>query len=323
MDKGNTSIGHMLEIGAVGAFAYIVLGSSPAKGASMTVNDIRYENITANIQSAIDEVATSDQVDKLIVTGDHTLTTSLVLYGDNKDYEFLGSLQTLSNDAVITMGTAATPLRHSYVKMSKISGVSVGSDLVKTFTGEGIKMVNTVRCTIFVNNLINLTKGIHIYSDGTYETAEQGYVQDNQIFFNDMRFLDYGIYYDPNMTGNAEGNQFQGSIFGTNQAGLYVRNGFGKSSKFTGYNGVIDCAWNPLSKEVDDTVGYSTYIFRFVHDTRNPALNVFQFNNSLIWNAYSGTIEAKLRLGTGYGVGNQYACFNNDGSIYGSHTPCV
>jgi hypothetical protein len=81
--------------------------------------------------------------------------------------------------------------------------------------------------------------------------------------------------------------------------------------------------WNPLSREVDDTVGYSTYIFRFVHDTRNTALNVFQFNTSLIWNAYSGALEAKLRLGTGYGIGNQYACFNNDGSIYGSNTKCV
>lgn len=288
-------------------------GYVPSKRISSTINNIRYESVTANIQAAINEVASSLYIDKLIVTGDHILTSSLFLYGDNKDYEFLGHLKAPNNDAAITMGNKTTPLRHSYIKVGNIFGMGIGN-------GDGIKMINAVRNMIFVNNFRELSKGIHIYADGTYETPEQGYVNDNQIFFNDMRFLDYGIYFNPSMTGDAEGNQFQGSIFGTNYAGLYIR---GPSSMFTGFSGVIDCVWNPASKDVDDTVGYSTYIFRFVRDTRNPAINTFQFKNSLVWNANSGRLDAILRLGTGFGIGNQYACFNNDGSIYGSLTPCL
>jgi len=287
-----------------------------AETESSYIKNIRYENVTENIQTAIDEVASSDYVNKLIVTGNHTLTSSLLLYGDNKDYEFLGNLKAPNNDAAIIMGNTTIPLRHSYIKASNISGMAISN-------GDGIKMVNAVRNMIFVNNFKDLSNGIHIYADGTYATPEQGYVNDNQIFFNDMRFLDYGIYFNPNMTGDAEGNKFQGSIFGTNYAGLYIRNGLGKSSRYTGFNGVIDCIWNLSSKDVDDAVGYSTYIFLFVRDTRNPAVNIFQFSNSLVWNANSGRLDAILRLGEGFGIGNQYACFDNDGSIYGSLSPCM
>ncbi len=309
-----------LMIGIAGLVGGLVLSRLiiPSKAESLNniSLNIRYEDITENIQTAIDEVASSDYINKLIVTGNHTLTSSLLLYGDNKDYEFLGNLKAPNNNAAIIMGNTTTPLRHSYVKAGSISGSSISN-------GDGIKMVNAVRNTMFINNFKDLSKGIHIYSDGTYATPEHGYVNDNQIFFNDMRFLDYGIYYNPNMTGDAEGNKFQGSIFGTNYAGLYIRNGIGKSSKYTGFNGVIDCIWNPASKDVDDTVGYITYIFLFLRDERNPVVNIFQFNNSLVWNANSGRLHAILRLGEGFGIGNQYACFNNDGSIYGSLTPCV
>jgi len=303
-------------IGIAGLVGGLLLSRLIIPSEAKVLDNIRYENETSNIQTAIDEVASSDYINKLIVTGNHTLTSSLLLYGDNKDYEFLGNLKSPNNNAAIIIGNATTPLRHSYVKAGSISGPAISN-------GDGIKMVNAVRNTIFINNFRDLSKGIHIYSDGTYATPEHGYVNDNQIFFNDMRFLDYGIYYNPNMTGDAEGNKFQGSIFGTNYAGLYIRNGISKSSRYTGFNGVIDCVWNPASKDVDDTVGYSTYIFLFVRDTRNPTVNVFQFSNSLIWNANSGRLDAILRLGEGFGIGNQYACFNNDGSIYGSLTSCV